>query len=259
MRETEEKQRRAREGREKAEAEKAARSARKRAIVDMNAHETQEGVMDSLMEALQTGAAFSRPDQRRKRQARVAGGKLYWSNNGSLRSARKSIINENALLLSSTLHEFILHKPNDHSRISSSRNYSYINEICNCVKPLEKFDFPNQFHTLVEPKQKIFNKRKKRNYLVRRTRVIRKLRQRQRRLDLHISKTAPDSLHNKFFAAFHGLENYYESQSKSMKSVTVNNSLKRRRPMVEIDQVSLINDDKNVDKKLEYHVFNQNH
>lgn len=33
--------------------------------------------MDSLMEALQTGSAFSRPDQRRKRQTRVAGGKLY--------------------------------------------------------------------------------------------------------------------------------------------------------------------------------------
>jgi len=45
----------------------------------MNAHETQEGVMDSLMEALQTGSAFSRPDQRRKRQTRVAGGKLYWT------------------------------------------------------------------------------------------------------------------------------------------------------------------------------------
>lgn len=41
----------------------------------MNAHETQEGVMDSLMEALQSGAAFSRPDQRRKRQIRAAGGK----------------------------------------------------------------------------------------------------------------------------------------------------------------------------------------
>lgn len=41
----------------------------------MNAHETQEGVMDSLMEALQTGSAFSRPDQRRKRPTRVAGGK----------------------------------------------------------------------------------------------------------------------------------------------------------------------------------------
>ncbi|XP_033328882.2 diaphanous related formin 1 isoform X1 [Megalopta genalis] len=73
LREGEEKQRRAREAREKAEAEKAARAARKRALVDMNAHETQEGVMDSLMEALQTGSAFSRPDQRRKRQARAAG------------------------------------------------------------------------------------------------------------------------------------------------------------------------------------------
>ncbi|XP_011685321.1 PREDICTED: protein diaphanous isoform X2 [Wasmannia auropunctata] len=77
LKEGEEKQRRAREAREKAEAEKAARAARKRALVDMNAHETQEGVMDSLMEALQTGSAFSRPDQRRKRQTRVAGGKLY--------------------------------------------------------------------------------------------------------------------------------------------------------------------------------------
>lgn len=76
MREAEEKQRRAREGREKAEAERAARAERKRALVDMNAHEAQEGVMDSLMEALQTGAAFSRPDQRRKRQTRAAGGKL---------------------------------------------------------------------------------------------------------------------------------------------------------------------------------------
>ncbi|XP_029156307.1 protein diaphanous isoform X2 [Nylanderia fulva] len=77
LKEGEEKQRRAREAREKAEAEKAARAARKRALVDMNAHETQEGVMDSLMEALQTGSAFSRPDQRRKRQTRVAGGKFY--------------------------------------------------------------------------------------------------------------------------------------------------------------------------------------
>ncbi|XP_058799621.1 protein diaphanous isoform X2 [Phymastichus coffea] len=73
LREAEEKQRRAREAREKAEAERAARAERKRALVDMNAHETQEGVMDSLMEALQTGAAFSRPDQRRKRQTRAAG------------------------------------------------------------------------------------------------------------------------------------------------------------------------------------------
>ncbi|XP_043487142.1 protein diaphanous isoform X3 [Polistes fuscatus] len=76
LREAEEKQRRAREAREKAEAEKAARAARKKALVDMNAHDTQEGVMDSLMEALRTGSAFSRPDQRRKRQTRIAGGTL---------------------------------------------------------------------------------------------------------------------------------------------------------------------------------------
>ncbi|XP_076221202.1 diaphanous related formin 1 isoform X2 [Nomia melanderi] len=89
LREGEEKQRRAREAREKAEAEKAARAARKRALVDMNAHETQEGVMDSLMEALQTGSAFSRPDQRRKRQARAAGGKFYRTTYASTKTAKK--------------------------------------------------------------------------------------------------------------------------------------------------------------------------
>ncbi|XP_014210886.1 protein diaphanous isoform X2 [Copidosoma floridanum] len=73
IREMEEKQCRARQAREKAERERAARAERKRALVDMNAQETQEGVMDSLMEALQTGSAFSRPDQRRKRQTRAAG------------------------------------------------------------------------------------------------------------------------------------------------------------------------------------------
>ncbi|XP_017764654.1 PREDICTED: protein diaphanous isoform X3 [Eufriesea mexicana] len=89
LREGEEKQRRAREAREKAEAEKAARAARKRALVDMNAHETQEGVMDSLMEALQTGSAFSRPDQRRKRQTRAAGGKFYRTAYASTKSTKK--------------------------------------------------------------------------------------------------------------------------------------------------------------------------
>jgi len=73
LREAEEKSRRAREAREKAEVERAERAARKKALIDMNA-QTQEGVMDSLMEALQTGSAFSR-DQRRKRAGpRAAGG-----------------------------------------------------------------------------------------------------------------------------------------------------------------------------------------
>ncbi|CAH1732844.1 protein diaphanous [Aphis gossypii] len=66
-REAEEKSRRARDARDKAEKEKKERAARKKALIDMNADHTQEGVMDSLFEALQTGSAFSR-DQRRRRQ-----------------------------------------------------------------------------------------------------------------------------------------------------------------------------------------------
>lgn len=45
--------------------------------------------MDSLMEALQTGSAFSRPDQRRKRQTRAAGGKFYRSAYASTKSTKK--------------------------------------------------------------------------------------------------------------------------------------------------------------------------
>nr|CAH0100887.1 unnamed protein product [Daphnia galeata] len=66
LRETEEKIRRAREAKEKAEREKLERQAKKKALVDMNIDDDQEGVMDSLLEALKTGSAFSR-DQRRKR------------------------------------------------------------------------------------------------------------------------------------------------------------------------------------------------
>lgn len=100
LKEGEEKQRRAREAREKAEAEKAARAARKRALVDMNAHETQEGVMDSLMEALQTGSAFSRPDQRRKRQTRVAGGKFSKATYVWRKIARKNQTAEQTIVAS---------------------------------------------------------------------------------------------------------------------------------------------------------------
>jgi len=63
---------RAREAREKAEKERSDRAAKKRALVDFNADDNQEGVMDSLLEALKTGTAFSR-DQKRKRAARPAG------------------------------------------------------------------------------------------------------------------------------------------------------------------------------------------
>ena len=77
LRETEEKIRRAREAKEKAEREKLERQAKKKALVDMNIADDQEGVMDSLLEALKNGSAFSR-DQRRKRDRppRAVGGKF---------------------------------------------------------------------------------------------------------------------------------------------------------------------------------------
>lgn len=58
--------RRIREARILAEKEKKERIIKKKSLIDMNADQTQEGVMDSLFEALQTGSAFSR-DQRRRR------------------------------------------------------------------------------------------------------------------------------------------------------------------------------------------------
>lgn len=73
VREAEEKSRRAREAREKAEVERADRVARKRALVDMNTAQAQEGVMDSLLEALQSGSAFSRDQRRRRPGQRPAG------------------------------------------------------------------------------------------------------------------------------------------------------------------------------------------
>lgn len=80
LRETEEKIRRAREAKEKAEREKQERQAKKKSLVDMNIADDQEGVMDSLLEALQNGSAFSR-DQRRKRDRppRAVGGKFFSS------------------------------------------------------------------------------------------------------------------------------------------------------------------------------------
>ncbi|XP_026682784.1 protein diaphanous, partial [Diaphorina citri] len=67
LREAEEKSIRVREAREKAENEKKDKAARKKALIDMTTDQTQQGVMDSLLEALQTGSAFTR-EQRRKRQ-----------------------------------------------------------------------------------------------------------------------------------------------------------------------------------------------
>lgn len=74
IREDEEKNRRMRDAREQAQRDLVDRQQRKLALVDMDAAHTQEGVMDSLLEALQTGSAFGSRDQRRqKRGQRPAG------------------------------------------------------------------------------------------------------------------------------------------------------------------------------------------
>lgn len=66
-RELEEKQRRARAAKEKAEREKQERQQKKRRLLEVNAENDETGVMDSLLEALQSGAAFR---ERRKRVPR---------------------------------------------------------------------------------------------------------------------------------------------------------------------------------------------
>lgn len=73
IRENEEKARRARESREQQQRDLQERNQRKLALVDIDAVQTQEGVMDSLLEALQTGSAFGNRDGRRKRGARPTG------------------------------------------------------------------------------------------------------------------------------------------------------------------------------------------
>lgn len=72
-REDEEKERRKREARELAQRQSQDRQQRKLALVDIDAVQTQEGVMDSLLDALQSGSAFGNRDQRRKRGQRPAG------------------------------------------------------------------------------------------------------------------------------------------------------------------------------------------
>ncbi|KAG7467352.1 hypothetical protein MATL_G00152440 [Megalops atlanticus] len=66
-REAEEKQRRARAAKEKAEREKQERQQKKKRLLEVNAENDETGVMDSLLEALQSGAAFR---DRRKRAPR---------------------------------------------------------------------------------------------------------------------------------------------------------------------------------------------
>lgn len=72
-REEEEKARRAKEAREQAQLDLQERKMRRQKVVDIDNPQAQEGVMDSLLEALQTGSAFGSREQRRKRGARPAG------------------------------------------------------------------------------------------------------------------------------------------------------------------------------------------
>ncbi|KAG8506978.1 Protein diaphanous-1 [Galemys pyrenaicus] len=66
-RETEEKMRRAKLAKEKAEKERLEKQQKREQLIDINAEGDETGVMDSLLEALQSGAAF-----RRKRGPRQA-------------------------------------------------------------------------------------------------------------------------------------------------------------------------------------------
>ncbi|XP_013110083.2 protein diaphanous [Stomoxys calcitrans] len=73
QREEEEKKRRLQEAREQSLREQMERQQRKLALVDMDAAHAQEGVMDSLLEALQTGSAFGNRNSRQQRRQRPAG------------------------------------------------------------------------------------------------------------------------------------------------------------------------------------------
>uniref|UniRef100_A0A671PU91 Protein diaphanous homolog 3-like n=1 Tax=Sinocyclocheilus anshuiensis TaxID=1608454 RepID=A0A671PU91_9TELE len=69
-REAEEKQRKARIAKEKAEREKQERQTKKKRLLEVNTENDETGVMDCLLEALQSGAAFR---DRRKRAPRPRG------------------------------------------------------------------------------------------------------------------------------------------------------------------------------------------
>ncbi|XP_042333998.1 protein diaphanous homolog 2 isoform X2 [Sceloporus undulatus] len=71
-REMEEKIKRAKLAKEKAEREKLERQQKKKQLIDMNKEGDETGVMDNLLEALQSGAAFR---DRRKRMPRTQGSK----------------------------------------------------------------------------------------------------------------------------------------------------------------------------------------
>lgn len=63
------------EAREKAEREKAERASRKQALIDFT-DQNQDGVLDSLLQSLHSGAAFNRKQRPKKPPANGAPGKL---------------------------------------------------------------------------------------------------------------------------------------------------------------------------------------
>ncbi|XP_030271041.1 protein diaphanous homolog 3 isoform X2 [Sparus aurata] len=91
-RETEEKQRRARVAKEKAEREKQERQQKKRRLLEVNAENDETGVMDSLLEALQSGAAFR---DRRKRAPRPRDNQQQTISPGSFRQVLRPVNHEN--------------------------------------------------------------------------------------------------------------------------------------------------------------------
>ncbi|XP_068173739.1 protein diaphanous homolog 3-like [Antennarius striatus] len=88
QRESEEKQRRARAVKEKAEREKQERQQKKRKLLEVNAENDETGVMDSLLEALQSGAAFR---DRRKRAPRPRDNQQQMISPSSLRQVLKPV------------------------------------------------------------------------------------------------------------------------------------------------------------------------
>ncbi|XP_070787259.1 protein diaphanous homolog 3-like [Enoplosus armatus] len=91
-RESEEKQRRARAAKEKAEREKQERQQKKRRLLEVNAENDETGVMDSLLEALQSGAAFR---DRRKRAPRPRGYQQQTISPSSFRQVLRPVNHEN--------------------------------------------------------------------------------------------------------------------------------------------------------------------
>ncbi|XP_055010798.1 protein diaphanous homolog 3 [Boleophthalmus pectinirostris] len=92
QREFEEKQKKAQAAKEKAEREKQERQQKKRRLLEVNAENDETGVMDSLLEALQSGAAFR---DRRKRAPRPRENQQMTISPGSFRQVLRPVIYEN--------------------------------------------------------------------------------------------------------------------------------------------------------------------